>query len=246
MAEHMALEHFRSSIEVLSKEDGSPVTEADLAIEKAIAATLKHERPADALCGEEFGEVGISQRRWIIDPIDGTTWFINGEENWGTHIALEVEGEVVVSVFTRPTARTRWWALKDSGAYRSSSADPLSGVNRLHVSTSSDVGNARVGGYIPPHSPSLAALHDECTYVEDELSVVGAVAEGRLDACLDEGGRPWDLAPGVLIVREAGGTYNDPAGATSVENRWGLYSNTNIQAPMFKLLSPLAQKPSPS
>jgi histidinol-phosphatase len=98
-AARIALGYFGRAVEHVEKNDGTPVSAADLAVETALVETITRERPHDAVLSEERGGATRSDgRRWIIDPIDGTEPFL-------THIALEQEGEVVLAVLTRPAAR---------------------------------------------------------------------------------------------------------------------------------------------
>src|SRR6476646_8307128 len=104
-------------LHVMTKPDLTPVTDADEAVEEGIRRTLSRARPRDAVLGEETGSSGASQRRWIVDPIDGTKNFVRGVPVWATLIALMVEDEVVVGVVSAPALGRRWWATKGDGAY---------------------------------------------------------------------------------------------------------------------------------
>ena len=109
VAEQLAMSYFRADVAWDWKYDGSPVTEADLAVEHALLEILAAERPDDAVLSEERGTLGgASTRRWLLDPIDGTSYFLHGSPAWGTHIALEVDGEIVVGLISRPVRRISW------------------------------------------------------------------------------------------------------------------------------------------
>src|SRR6195952_5197690 len=108
-------------LHVMTKPDLTPVTDADQAVEEGIRRTLSRARSRDAVLGEEQGTTGHSQRRWIVDPIDGTKNFVRGVPVWATLIALEVDGEVVVGVVSAPALNRRWWAMKDGGAWTGTS-----------------------------------------------------------------------------------------------------------------------------
>lgn len=114
--------YFRGELRSWAKSDGSLATEADLAVEDAIRAVLSCERQTDAVLGEERGLTGSGNRRWIIDGIDGTVDFAAGSPDWGTLIALEIDGEVVVGVCDQPIHERRYWATKGGGAFSSSAA----------------------------------------------------------------------------------------------------------------------------
>ena len=136
-ADSITMTRFKAlDLHVMSKPDLSPVTDADEAVEESIRRTLSRVRARDAITGEEQGSSGHSQRRWVIDPIDGTKNFVRGVPVWATLIALMVDDEVVVGVASAPRLNRRWWASKDGGAWTGRSllnatACHVSDVNRL-------------------------------------------------------------------------------------------------------------------
>lgn len=203
------------------KADGSPVTEADLAVERVLVDALAVERPGDDVLSEEgAGREAGGRRRWVIDPIDGTGDFLAGGADWGTHVALEVDGEVVVGVITRPVSGRSWWAARGAGAWGSPG-------RRLAVSPTASLAAARVGGYMRPGSPWQAAVAAAATWV-DRASPVLDLLEGDLDAVLSEGGYAWDHAPAVVLLDEAGGRFTDPAGGRRIDLQGGLYTNGHL------------------
>ena len=107
-ADRITMRHFTG--DALSHElkaDGSPVSEAAREVEEALRRLVRAERPADAFLGEEVGADGTARRRWIVDGIDGTVVYVHGGTGWGTEIALEVDGRVVVGVSTSPAMQRR-------------------------------------------------------------------------------------------------------------------------------------------
>ena len=127
-------------LEISTKPDKTPVTDADRAIERAIIDILATERGDDFMLGEEFGEqsgrvaeheTGDAEhphRQWIIDPIDGTSNFLRGVPVWATLIALAIDGDPVVGVVSAPALGKRWWAALGNGAWVDESNDPLSNI----------------------------------------------------------------------------------------------------------------------
>lgn len=127
-------------LEVSTKPDKTPVTDADRAVEQAIIDILSRERGSDYMLGEEFGEqpgsvsehpVGTADhphRQWIIDPIDGTSNFLRGVPVWATLISLAIDGEPVIGVVSAPALGKRWWASKGNGAWVDDSHDPLADI----------------------------------------------------------------------------------------------------------------------
>jgi len=220
-----------------TKADGSPVTEADLAVERLIIDTLAGARPDDSVMGEETGVHGDGVRRWIIDPVDGTSSFIDGGREWGTHIALAIDGRVDVAVMTRPTEGRCWWAVAGKGAYVGGLAAPFTSAERLRVSDVDDLDHARVGGFVPLDSPVRRIVHDQLAWVDDDVSVAAALLEGRVDGFLDVGGAAWDLAPMTLLAPEAGGRYRDPWGGVRFDMGWAMCTNARIADVLWALLS---------
>ena len=208
------------------KPDGSPVSAADLAVERRIADILAAERPADGLLGEEVGESGPADRRWIVDGIDGTVLFVVGRTGWGTQVALEVDGEPVVGVTTVPTGTPagwrRWWAARGAGAWRRGDATGPEG-ERIRVSATATLAGGRHTA-IPP----IEALDGERRAAVERLAAAGSayvdphehgalmVADGRADVCVQAGGGPWDFAALAVLVTEAGGRFGDLAGRPGI------------------------------
>src|SRR3712207_6791404 len=113
-------------LRVDTKPDLTPVTDADRTVEEGIRRTLGRARPRDAVVGEEQGSTGFSQRRWVVDPIDGTKNFVRGVPVWATLISLMVADEVVVGVVSAPALNRRWWAMKRGGAFTGRSEEHTS------------------------------------------------------------------------------------------------------------------------
>lgn len=140
-ADAISRERFLSvDLEVTTKPDKTPVTDADRAIEQAIIDILARERGEDYMLGEEFGEqegrladhpvttADHPYRQWIVDPIDGTSNFLRGAPVWATLIALAIDGDPVVGVVSAPALGKRWWAAKGNGAWVDESRDPLASL----------------------------------------------------------------------------------------------------------------------
>ena len=141
LADAVSLGRFRAvDLEVRTKPDRTPVTEADLAVERAIRARIAEARPDDGILGEEFGTEGDAARRWIIDPIDGTANFLRGVPVWGTLIALAVDGVPVLGVASSPAMGRRWWAVTGGGAYTTDA--PGATPRRIAVSQVADLADA--------------------------------------------------------------------------------------------------------
>ncbi len=228
-------------LDVQTKADASYVTEADLATERAIRGILADERASDGIFGEEFGTSGDAARQWIIDPIDGTANYLKGIPMWTTLIALAIDGVPRVGVASQPALGRRWWAATGLGAWTNTPAGP---PRRLSVSTVSDVAASSV-------SFQSIAQWDEAGHTDALLRLSRAVwrdrgygdtwpymllAEGRLEFVAEFGVKEYDIAALVPIIREAGGTFTDFAGAESVSSRSSLATNGILHEPFLSLL----------
>lgn len=238
-AARLALPFWRTRVDSETKQDGTAVSEVDHLVEAAILETLSAERPNDRVLTEESGDHGPpgSRRRWIIDPLDMTEPFLEGESGWGSHVTLECDDEIEIAVITRPVSDDRWWAQRGHGAYKSTGTSPRSRSTRLQVSTCAAIAEADIGGFARPDSATRRALTEQANWTEDRFCVVGAMAEGRLDCFVDDGGKPWDQAPALLIIEEAGGRFFDPEGGRRVDLGWGLYTNKLLSGQLRHIAS---------
>lgn len=204
------------------------VSQADLRAEKTIREELEKARPGYAFLMEESGASGSSNWswRWIVDPLDGTTNFLHGIPHWAISMALERRlqdgrSELVCGMVYAPCVDEMFWAEKGAGAF----------VNerRLRVSARRDIKDALFATGIPfaavtprnreAFAHTLGALMPATAGVRRFGSAaldMAWVAAGRYDGYWELGLKPWDVAAGVLIVREAGGTVTGPAGAEFV------------------------------
>lgn len=225
-ADEISVGRFRArDLIVETKPDATPVTDADRAVESALRAILAAERPADGILGEEEGTVGGSQRRWIIDPIDGTRNFSRGIPVWATLIALEVEGRVELGVVSAPALHRRWWAERGGGAH----------VNhdRIRVSAVRSVADAVLSLAAEHPLPELGAAAWHSRGFGDFWGHM-LVAEGAIDGCIDTTGvSVWDLAAVQPIVEEAGGTFTDFSGVPRIDGGSAISSNGHLHAELL-------------
>ncbi|MEY4547862.1 MAG: hypothetical protein RL685_4057 [Pseudomonadota bacterium] len=229
-AAEVALRYFRHPLNVRLKPDGTNVTDADLAVEACLLEILARERPDDAVLSEERGQIGHAHRTWILDPIDGTSPFAEGHpKHWGTHIALQLGEEVVLGVITRPVAGHCWWATKGGGAHRGS-LQPSTSDQVLRVSKTPDLRESTVAFWAETADARRRRdiLQAEANLVEATMDCILEVAGGELDLAICDSSSPWDLAPGVLLVEEAGGRFTDPAGGRRLDMGEGWYSNSLV------------------
>ena len=211
---------------VESKPDLTPVTEADRAAETVLRARIEAERPGDGIVGEEYGETeGTRDRRWILDPIDGTKSFVRGIPAWGTLIALESEGEVVVGVVSAPALRRRWWASRGRGAYADGEQIQVSRV--AAVEDAMFCYTSMVAFDEHGLGDQFRALAARC-WVARGFSDYWAhvlVAEGSADIAAEPVMNLWDNAPLKVIVEEAGGRFTDLDGNARIDGGSAVTTN---------------------
>lgn len=236
LASELALSYFGTNIIPIAKHDGTQVTKADLEVEKALREILFKERPNDSILGEEFGQKTTSNRRWIIDPIDGTSEFIAGNDNWGNHIALEENGELIVGIITRPTLDRRWWATKKGGAFHASSSN-LKEATPIVLSQTSKLTKSKITIWELFQSERVKRLQEMGIWVTPSLSNIVELLDGHLDAFVDVIGKPWDHAPVAIIVDEAGGNFQDHKGGKRIDIGEVRYTNGKLGNELYEILN---------
>ncbi|WP_022890534.1 inositol monophosphatase family protein [Agromyces italicus] len=219
LADTVALARFRAAdLAVSTKPDRTFVTEADLAVERALRERLAEARPADSILGEEFGTEGDAVRQWIIDPIDGTSNFMRGVPVWGALISLAVDGVPVVGVASAPAMGRRWWAAAGGGAFTTDASGAA--PRPISVSSVAELGDAslsfqsiaqwRDAGYLDQLLGLAAQVWRDRAY--GDLWSYMLLAEGLIDVTGEFDVKPYDLAALVPIVEEAGGRFTSISG----------------------------------
>lgn len=242
-AKDIALKYFRArELRVDRKRDGTAVTQADREVEQmARARVAASGLPLDVL-GEEMGGSGEAapstngRARMIIDPIDGTEEFSRGIPTFGTLLGIEKDGEIVAAMVEAPALRSRWWAYRGEGAYREGVRLQVSDVARLKDSMVFSTGTGpkkdaedqrRIRAFLDAsrNSRSFGGFWQHML-----------VAEGSIEAALDWTSQPWDLAPLILIVEEAGGRSTTRTGKRSIYEGSLLSTNGKIHDEALRLL----------
>jgi myo-inositol-1(or 4)-monophosphatase len=201
------------------KGDRDPASEVDLAVERFVRDFLHNKTPEIEFLGEEEGgHVGGHGLLWMLDPIDGTVNFLHGFPLCAVSLSLFDADTVVAAVIDLPFIGTQYTAILGQGAY----ADD----RRLRVSQTSTLANALIsidqyafGDDAERKNRLRLRLTERLAHDAQRVRMLGAsaidlawTAEGRLDACIMLGNKPWDTSAGVLIAREAGARVLDQDG----------------------------------
>lgn len=247
VAAGIALRHFAPSVTAEAKADGSPVTAADLEIDAAIVSALRMARIDDAILSEESGTTGGGRRRWIIDPLDATSFFARGDRGWGTYVALEDDGDLVLGVVNHPQDRRRYWGVRGVGAWSATTADGIvAGVPvDVRLSAVTRMADARFMAWPSLLSDAEATLAAVATAVEPSIDFLADLLEGRIDVLLSQGGEIWDHAAEVAIVEAAGGRFRDPVGGHRLDLRGGTYTNAALEGEVGAVLGRFSGGPAP-
>lgn len=208
----LALEFFHGHAEVYEKEDKSPVTEADLAVDKLLKERLLTARPDYGWLSEETPDDNHrleTERQFIVDPIDGTRSFVAGQSSWGIALAVVDRGEVSAAAFLMPAKDRIYTASKGAGAFVNTT--PMS-VAKPRQLEGAGVLTTRANLHPDNWARDVPAI--EMAFRPSLVYRIALVAEGRFDATVTfRDCWEWDVAAGALLVTEAGGRVSGRSGA---------------------------------
>ncbi|MDD9921808.1 MAG: inositol monophosphatase family protein [Boseongicola sp.] len=198
------------NLQVSSKSAGDFVSRADIAAEKIIQEALMEARPSYGWVGEESDAIEGKDptRRWIVDPLDGTTNFLHGLPHWAVSIALEHKGEIVSAVIFDAAKDEMFVAEKGQGAWLNDTRLRVSDRRKMIEALFATGVPFANRGELPSTLQDLARLMPTCSGVRRFGAAaldLAYVAAGRYDGYWERGLNAWDIAAGVLLVREAGG-----------------------------------------
>ncbi len=237
-------------LQVSLKGPANFVTAADTRAEEILYTELTHARPGYGFLMEERGEVKGADHthRWIVDPLDGTTNFLHGIPIFAVSIALEREGELVAGLIYNPANQETFTAERGKGAY-------LNDRRRLRVAARTEIADCVLGTGIPHRG---RPEHD--TFLKELAAVMATsagvrrlgaasldlawTAAGRLDGFWERNLRPWDIAAGIVVLREAGGYVSDADGKDKMLEKGSIVAgNEAIHARLLKLLKTAGAEP---
>lgn len=229
------------NLQVSVKGPGDFVSQADHRAEKVLFQELQKARPGYGFLMEEGGEVeGDGQHRWIIDPLDGTTNFLHGIPHFGISVALERQGQIIAGLIYNPVTDEMFSAERGGGAF----------VNdrRLRVAARREITDCVIGTGVPhlgrgDHGKYLIQLrHVMSNAIGIRRNGAAAldlayVAAGRFDGFWEERLSPWDIAAGIILVREAGGFVTDLNGGQDMFGRGEVIcGNEAIHGQLMKIV----------
>jgi histidinol-phosphatase len=233
----VALSYFGKDIQRERKRDGSVVTIADREAEALMRQRITERYPDDGIVGEEFGvRAGVSGRRWIVDPIDGTFSFTHGVPLFGVLVGVEIGGRPSVGVAHMP-------ALQETVAAGSGLGCQWNGV-RARTSAIATLGDALVlcGDFYAHHAHGFGVAAERIQAAARERRGWGdcyghiLVATGRAEVALDPVMSIWDCAALAPILEEAGGTFTDWRGKRTIEGGNAISTNGQLFDDVMKLV----------
>lgn len=229
-------------LQVSRKGPADFVSTADKKAEKIVYEELSKARPKFGFLMEEGGEIQGSDisNRWIVDPLDGTTNFLHGIPHFAISIALERDNDLFAGVIHDPVSDQTFWAEKGKGAFLNQ--------RRLRVSARRDMTESLFSTGIP-----FMGTQNHDTFMKELAAVMAVsagvrrfgaasldlawVAAGRYDGFWETGLSPWDMAAGIVLVREAGGFVSDLSGRGEMLSTSGIVAaNDNLHGPLLTLL----------
>lgn len=230
-------------IVVSEKQPNDYVTEVDKLVEQEIISIIRKAHPNHGILGEEGGEIAGNDMVWIIDPIDGTRNFIHGFPHFAISIGISNKGKIEHGVIYDPVRQELFTASRGKGAQLNE--------RRIRVSKHTQLHECLLGtGFPYRHSPehqaayieSLQALMPQCGDIRRAGSAsldLAYVACGRLDGFWELALKPWDIAAGTLLIKEAGGIVCDTKGGEDyMKNGNVVAGNPKIIKLLLKTINP--------
>ncbi|NQY73347.1 MAG: histidinol-phosphatase [Candidatus Margulisbacteria bacterium] len=238
IGDNIALPLFKSSsLKVNHKHDLTPVTQADIDIEKKIREVAGEQFPELGVVGEEFGDtMKDADIKLIVDPIDGTRNFIRGLPFFASLLAIEEKGEVIAGMVSAPATGERWWAAKGKGSMYN--GQPIS-VSTISTLKDAQAFHGSLYGCEASKKPEGVLNLLKQTARQRGMGDYYAhmlVAMGCGECAIDFNLKVWDMAPLKIIVEEAGGKLTDVTGKNSIYNGNVVSSNLVIHDAVLQAL----------
>jgi len=230
------------NLQVSMKGAGDFVSQADIKAEKTLVAELSKARPEFGMLLEEGGVIDGKDKShcWVVDPLDGTTNFLHGIPHFAISIGLMRDGESVAGVIYNPITDEMFHAEKGSGVFVNERRLRVSARRKLDESVIGTglpfIGHGNHQGYVAQLQAVMAATAGVRRMGAASLDLA-YVAAGRFDGFWEYGLKPWDMAAGLIMVREAGGWVYDLDGSSNMIDSGNLLaSNDYLLQPLTRLL----------
>jgi len=228
-----------ANLQVSQKAPGDYVTAADQKVDKFLREELAKVRPGYAFLTEETGAVPGTdpEHRFIIDPIDGTMNFMHSVPFFAITIALERKGELVAAITYNPITDEMYSAEKGGGAFLNNKRMRVAQRRDIHDTLVSYEMPHRGGKELPLSRAELSVLQGRVVGIRGTGSAalsLAYVAAGRFDAMVCRNINQWDIAAGILLVREAGGFVADPDGDKNPMDTGNILATNADLLPQFK------------
>jgi len=228
-------------LQVSKKGPGDFVSRADLRAEEVIREELTTTRPNYGWLGEESGETPGTDptRRWIVDPLDGTTNFLHGLPHWAVSIALEHKGDIVAAVVYDPVKDELFTSERGGGAWVNDHRLRVSGRHKMSETVFATGLPFSGRADLPETLQDLARILPACAGVRRWGAAaldLAYVAAGRYDGFWERRLKPWDVAAGIMLVKESGGFVEGIAPSDNPLDGEIIAANTEIFDAFAKLV----------
>lgn len=234
----ITLKYYQKKLKHTVKENNSPVTIADLKCENFIVERIRTRFPEHGILGEESGESGAgSEFKWIVDPVDGTKNFMRKYPFWGTLLALEYEGEVILGIISMPVLNDFVYAAKGMGCFYNNKKAKVSKVKTLKDSYLLHGGIDYISR--ENYKDNFLNLARTCYYSRGFGDCHGhsLIIKGKAEIMIDPHVAPYDVAPVKICVEEAGGVFTDLKGEKTIYSGNALVTNGNVHDSALKIIN---------
>jgi myo-inositol-1(or 4)-monophosphatase len=231
------------TVKIAEKQPNDFVTEVDQKVERAIISIIQKAYPTHSILGEEGGEIEGTDYQWIIDPIDGTRNFIHGFPHFAVSIAVSHKNRIEHGVIYDPIRQELFTASRGKGAQLNNTRIRVSQRKRLEECL---LGTGFAYRHQDKHSQVPQKILEAIFPICSDIRRAGAatldlayVACGRFDGFWEMGLKPWDMAAGVLLIKEAGGIVCDlRGGETYLQSGHIVAANPTILKQLLKAMRP--------
>lgn len=234
----ITLKYFSKKIKHRLKENLSPVTTADIKSENFIISRIKEKFPEHSILAEESGNNDSGNDfKWLVDPIDGTKNFMRKYPFWGTLLALEYCGEIVMGIISMPAMNETIYASRGNGCFADKKRVKVSKVKKVSDSYLIHGGLNYI--FSQPYRKNFIELVNSTNYDRGFGDCHGhtLIIKGQAEIMVDPHVSPWDVAPVKICIEEAGGRFTDIIGNNTIYSGSALVTNGKVHEEALKILN---------